>query len=348
MPDSFLPMHNTTDDSERVIQQIADAIFPGLEKEPKETMSHSGSPDVNSVLIQLSAAVAQARSEFDKDCSLRMILELENEVMRHKELLLKESSQISLYTDGAISTGHPVSYSDYSRSTTTGSVFSFGKLVDSTRSLSDCLSLFSSMPPHMQDALYMSYFESGLSDIDPECIARIYQPVDFDSLCFVMFTSTGISLPQSLLKFNIDDLEAIVASSFPSPLQSTTSPSTVVEGYYGVDDTPRMNLLDALNVHPGDSIDHIVTVRKCHKLGFKSNVHLKQYFSKYGKVDRVVLLPMRIKQLNKGNRPSSMGFVVFESPQVAARVLQLETHTVKGWPIEVRTFVKPADKEEFY
>ena len=115
-----------------------------------------------------------------------------------------------------------------------------------------------------------------------------------------------------------------------------------------------MNLLEALSVQSEEDCLRIVTVRKCHKLGFKSHIALKQYFSRFGKVDRVVLLPMRAKPKNamdgRGNRPSSMGFVVMETKEGAERILSFNNscgiHEIKGWPIEVRNFVKPADKPD--
>jgi hypothetical protein len=115
-----------------------------------------------------------------------------------------------------------------------------------------------------------------------------------------------------------------------------------------------MNLLEALNVQSDADCQRIITVRKCHKLGFKSHVHLRQYFSKFGRVERVVLLPMRAKPKNtmegRGSRPSSMGFVVMESRDVVEAVLGFNNasgiHDIKGWPIEVRNFVKPVDKPD--
>lgn len=316
----FIPMYNTEPDA-ALIHQIAAVMYPEVPAAGEPT------GNVDSVLHHLTLAMEDAKNEANRERSLQMILELENEVMRHKQKLLHGTARAPYIVDNSsrITTGHPVF--DYSRSTTGDSTIS--SMIDQSMNLSECLSLFSTMPPHMQDSLYMSYFESGLSDVEPGSVLSVYQPSDFESLCFIMFRSTVRFIPSKIVKFTVDDLSTIIAASSIESHEETL---------------PRMNLLDALNVGPNDDISHIVTVRKCHKLGFKSNIFLKQYFSKFGKVDRVVLLPMRTKQLNKGNRPSSMGFVVFENSDIVSRVLDTPTHMIKGWPIEVRNFVKPADK----
>lgn len=126
------------------------------------------------------------------------------------------------------------------------------------------------------------------------------------------------------------------------------------------DEVPRLNLIEALNIQSDGDIKRIITVRKCHKLGFRSHVFLRQYFSKFGSVEKVVLLPMRAKPKQRGafdaaydygrnTRPSSMGFVVMSSEAAVRKILSSfemdgGIHVIKGWPIEVRNFVRPADK----
>ena len=338
MPDSppALDLHDhLVGGSESLLEKIAAAMYHTPTSFTNAPVVLSPSGDAGSMILQLTEAVAEAKNEADKERSLRMILELENEVMRHKQMLLGNMS----CSGGVITTGHPV-YSDYSRSTTAGTGrggdSKLDQFLDQSLSMSECLTLFSSMPPHMQDALYMSYFESGWSETEPSQVQKIFQPYDYLSISFVLLnvSALGAAVSANLLSYNLQNLESLMGMA---PLDNSLYP--IEES-----DEPRMNLLHALNVKPGDDISHIVTVRKCHKLGFKSNIHLKQYFSRFGKVERVVLLPMRSKQPNKGNRPSSMGFIVFESAEVVPRVLETPVHTVKGWPIEVRNFVKPADK----
>ena len=117
-------------------------------------------------------------------------------------------------------------------------------------------------------------------------------------------------------------------------------------------ETPRLNLLEALGIlSPADEL-RIVTVRRVHKLGFKSALILRQFFARFGQVIDVVLLPMRSRPKAsadgnlRGARPSSMGFIVMSSAAEAQVALKQPTIEIKGWPIEVRAFVRPADRED--
>ncbi|EEQ98240.1 hypothetical protein Pmar_PMAR002059 [Perkinsus marinus ATCC 50983] len=92
----------------------------------------------------------------------------------------------------------------------------------------------------------------------------------------------------------------------------------------------------------------IFIVRKIHKLRFQSASILEQYFSGFGEVKKVLLLPWR-RQKSVGPhpgkaRPASMGFVVMKSPMAVSNILALSQHTVAGWPISVQVFERQADK----
>jgi hypothetical protein len=119
----------------------------------------------------------------------------------------------------------------------------------------------------------------------------------------------------------------------------------------GAAEPPRLNLLEALRIRSPEDEQRVITVRKVHKLGFKSQMFLKQYFSRYGHVEDVVLLPMRSRPKPmadgsiRGNRPSSMGFVVMSSPQAARAALLSPVQEIRGWPIEVRPFIRPSDRD---
>ncbi|KAF4672757.1 hypothetical protein FOL47_000161 [Perkinsus chesapeaki] len=120
-----------------------------------------------------------------------------------------------------------------------------------------------------------------------------------------------------------------------------------------IGEAPRMNLLEALQVFNEEDEKRVFTVRKVHKLGFKSQHALRQYFSQFGRVKDVVLLPMRAKPKPgpggqvRGVRPSSMGFVVMQRPEDVQKILAYgDTHMIKGWPIEVRPFVRPNERRE--
>lgn len=293
-------------------------------------------PEIGQILLQLSEAVAEAKSEAERERSMRVALELENAVIRAKSATVESDSSLSMgscvYYDSSMGTPALTSSSNES-------------MVESSLSLSDCLSMFTALP-HLE-LVYMSYYESGMQELDWSMVATIYKPCDFGNLMFIVFNSFEAIIPNGLIPYTLEGLQSLLSSNIQTPIVSALSPVSE-----SVDEPPRMNLLEALNVQSDEDCTRIVTVRKCHKLGFKSHVHLRQYFSRFGRVDRVVLLPMRAKPKNamdgRGNRPSSMGFVVMETKEAADRILSFNNnsgiHEIKGWPIEVRNFVKPADK----
>jgi hypothetical protein len=89
----------------------------------------------------------------------------------------------------------------------------------------------------------------------------------------------------------------------------------------------------------------VLTVRKIHKLGLNSASILREHFSQFGEVERVMLLPSRPKSSplsNGGNfvkiRPASMAFVVMRSRQPAIIARLFEVHSVEGHLIQVQKF----------
>jgi len=309
-------------DEEGLLSQFAAVLCPQTAEAPPQETSIT---DIGNILVQLSEAVTQAKNEAERERSLRLALQRENETMRAKQIA------------AAVTDASPAYYSsDLSLSP------------NSSLTLADCLSIISSFPH--TEYVYMSYYNSGMGELDMSTVDRIYKPCDFSSLMFVIFNSfSAVVPPAGLIPYTIEGLQSLITSSISTPVVNSfgTDESTS-------DDPPRMNLLEALNVQSDEDCLRIVTVRKCHKLGFKSHIHLRQYFSRFGRVDRVVLLPMRAKPKNaldgRGNRPSSMGFVVMETKEGADRILSYNNycgiHEIKGWPIEVRNFVKPADKPD--
>jgi hypothetical protein len=330
-------------EQDALLQRISAALNPASGVFPQ--MMHTAAPvvsDVGKILIQLTEAVARAKAEAERERSLRLAIQEENH-----QLLMSASSQ---YGSPSYSSSLSPSICQYEHEM----IGPDGR--NETMSLTEVLSYISSLPPHIQDAVYISYLGVGLETMDYSNIYQIIKPIDFPSLLFIIFVDYSKVDDIGLVSFTYDNLQLILsgdgisnsrvigssAASTVATRRATTTITTCSE-----DEPPRMNLLEALNVQSDDDVDRILTVRKCHKLGFKSHVFLKQYFSKFGKVDRVVLLPMRAKPNgddSRGNRPSSMGFVVMESPSLVSKILESNVHVIKGWPIEVRNFVKPADR----
>jgi len=87
----------------------------------------------------------------------------------------------------------------------------------------------------------------------------------------------------------------------------------------------------------------IITVRKIHRLGFKSARALRKHFQGFGAVEKVLLLPSRPKTSDPElkPRPASMGFIVMQSAEAACAALrQKDTHLIQGWPVFAQKFVR--------
>ncbi len=131
-----------------------------------------------------------------------------------------------------------------------------------------------------------------------------------------------------------------VFSSSPRSVRSTKS---------ALPDDPLPQVLHALD---DEDDDRIVVVRRITKLGFKSNRIIKAKFNQLGwETKNVVLLPSRSRSVfsDSGHvspesvshaRPSSMGFVVFESKEVAADCVSRGTINIDGVDVLVQPFVR--------
>ena len=94
----------------------------------------------------------------------------------------------------------------------------------------------------------------------------------------------------------------------------------------------------------------VLTVRKIHKLGLNSAQVLREHFSQFGEVDRVMLLPSRPKSVASSAaamhpsvgvgkvRPASMAFVVMRSRQPAIIARLSEIHAIEGHSVQVQKF----------
>jgi len=109
-----------------------------------------------------------------------------------------------------------------------------------------------------------------------------------------------------------------------------------------------------------DEVDEacVLTVRKIHKLGLNSAQILREHFSQYGEIDRVMLLPSRPKSspnaqctmqatlsLHGKVRPASMAFVVMRSRQPAIVARLNEIHIIEGHPIQVQKFKRDPEED---
>lgn len=83
----------------------------------------------------------------------------------------------------------------------------------------------------------------------------------------------------------------------------------------------------------------ILIVRRISKLGFAAHNALSAFFSGFGPVKRVMLLPSRGKGDTR-NRPASMGFVVMANSSDCNKVVQSGHFKVLDVDIQVQKFVR--------
>jgi hypothetical protein len=114
-----------------------------------------------------------------------------------------------------------------------------------------------------------------------------------------------------------------------------------------------MTLPDVFKLLESDDPDCIICVKKIHKLGFKAVKFLRHYFSQFGVITRIVVLPSRQKEVATPYgtsvctvRPASMCFVVMSSRLACRRILMQELHYVASdWPVEVSIFIQQPSNE---
>lgn len=103
-------------------------------------------------------------------------------------------------------------------------------------------------------------------------------------------------------------------------------------------------LSSSLQMLANEDPDYLFIVRRINKLGFKACRKLKQHFSAYGPVVRVLVAHSTVRQhgvpqCHVRRRPSSLGFVHMASPEAVWAVLATgEDHCVDGSCIRVQRF----------
>lgn len=135
-----------------------------------------------------------------------------------------------------------------------------------------------------------------------------------------------------------------------SPLESASYHSNSIPVWEQQAPYNTMTLPDVFKLLQNEDDDCIICVKKIHKLGFKSVKILRQYFSQYGSISRIVVLPSRQKEVGCYDgtsrfsvRPASMCFIVMSNRLATRRILMQELHYVGGeWPVEVSVFNKGA------
>lgn len=90
--------------------------------------------------------------------------------------------------------------------------------------------------------------------------------------------------------------------------------------------------------------DCVIIVRRMHKLGFQAMSHLKHHFSKHGTVVKILAAHATVRRslsLSRyvQDRPSSLGFVLMQTPQAVSSVLASgQEQEIEGCSILVQKF----------
>ena len=162
-----------------------------------------------------------------------------------------------------------------------------------------------------------------------------------------------VSLKGGILPIPYWNEAASPLSSFSAPRVQQKYASTVP---FWEQQAPfnTMTLPDVFSLLESEEEDCIVCVKKIHKLGFRSVKYLRQYFSQFGVISKIAILPSRQKDPSSSSyyggssghygtvRPASMGFLVMSNRWSANRIMMQDLHCVGEWSVEVSRFNKHA------
>lgn len=95
----------------------------------------------------------------------------------------------------------------------------------------------------------------------------------------------------------------------------------------------------------------IFTVRRIKKLGFRSPEILRQHFSAYGEVVKVLVAVSLVKPVRDGRgrfrtRPGALGLVVMKNPESVEKILSQEEVEVSSHMVQVQAYKRPQGKED--
>ena len=151
---------------------------------------------------------------------------------------------------------------------------------------------------------------------------------------------------------NIPDLLTLLGHSSPSTPVSTPSKSPHSEfvDFFSVNtptdptahNSPASEggkLSEVLSVLDTECEENVFIVRRISRLGHTAYTALSTYFSSFGRVKRILLLPSRGKGDSR-SRPASMGFVVMEDCLDCAIICQSDSYKIN--------YVEDIRVEKFY
>jgi len=108
---------------------------------------------------------------------------------------------------------------------------------------------------------------------------------------------------------------------------------------------PAKTLSDSLELLSTEDPRCLLIIRRINKLGFKADRKLKQFFSTFGVVVKVLCAHSSVRPSAAGQapqparkRPSSLGFLQMATAESVAEILKLDEYQIDGFPIKVQKF----------
>mmetsp|Transcript_82522 Transcript_82522/g.129748 ORF Transcript_82522/g.129748 Transcript_82522/m.129748 type:complete len:315 (-) Transcript_82522:176-1120(-) len=159
----------------------------------------------------------------------------------------------------------------------------------------------------------------------------------------------GPQLERVLKKLSPDDAAVLKAclDSKDKRIGGTCSPSSPIPEKRSFQ-IQVSSLRDNLQRLATFESSRVIMVKKINKLGFNSNRVLQHFFSKFGKVEEVLMTHGIDKRTNPDRpkyRPAAVGFMVVESSEVAAAILQSPEYNILGIDVTVGRFENMSPKD---
>ena len=179
----------------------------------------------------------------------------------------------------------------------------------------------------------VSYLETYFSWFGNAC--NVYVLGDSVSI-FHMTDSFSVS---HILKTNLHDISIptrYLVGCYPHlDPQGTVRAMFTVNAY--TNDCLSLNAVLAILKHVDPA--SVLMVRRVNRLGFGGSKSMQGYFSKFGRVIRIFMLPLKSRKKNI-SLPPKTGFLVMESPAQCARILAhgQEHLVLPGVTVSVDTF----------
>jgi len=141
-----------------------------------------------------------------------------------------------------------------------------------------------------------------------------------------------------------------VRASILSVLSAASTAATDDDFDFGQDESTNVPPVAVINGVPVSAVglhmasrimrdipwERILVLRRLHKLGFDAPSALVQYFGQFGVIEKLILLPSR-RKLGR-MRPSSTGFIVLASPEIAQTALACGFHMIRGVGVQVTDY----------